>query len=208
MILNLIKFSIKGNYYPSPLAIFFWFNIIILRLNKIPQATQNTTLLGTENLRLTAAFRILAVRGAFALSDSILTDGDQTTLSNGKMSFSFFFFLFSSSLLEADLNGHFMYLCVHARVQACMCCGGQLTGICCHLPHVAAREWTQAFELGDKHLYPLNHFGGSIFCLLACFPFNQGINPESLLHAKQVLYSILVDARQVLYPQSIPPDLF
>lgn len=108
--------------------------------NKIPQATQNTTLLGTENLRLTAAFRILAVRGAFALSDSILTDGDQTTLSNGKMSFSFFFFLFSSSLLEADLNGHFMYLCVHARVQACMCCGGQLTGICCHLPHVAARE--------------------------------------------------------------------
>lgn len=40
MILNLIKFSIKGNYYPSPLAFFFWFNIIILRLNKIPQATQ------------------------------------------------------------------------------------------------------------------------------------------------------------------------
>ena len=30
----------------------------------------------------------------------------------------------------------------------------------------------------------------SLTLLFAClFPFNQGINPESLLHAKQVLYS-------------------
>lgn len=85
--------------------------------NKIPQATQNTTLLGTENLRLTAAFRILAVRGAFALSDSILTDGDQTTLSNGKMSFSFFFSVFFLSL-RSRLKWSF-----HVFVCSCTCSG-------------------------------------------------------------------------------------
>lgn len=143
--------------------------------NKIPHARQNTTLLGTEKSK--TAHCLLHPPCACALAER-----DQTTLSKGETVFFFFPVFFPSFRSRLKL---YIYLCV----RACMCCGGQLTGVRCHLPHEGPRDRTQAFGLGDKHLYPWSHFSSPIFLFAWFFsPFDQGIDPESLLHAKQSFY--------------------
>lgn len=133
--------------------------------NKIPQARQLKNLLtwpGTENLRLPAAFCILAVHLPRLTLLSRRKGPDHTEQRKDRL---FFLFLFSFSLLEANLNHIFIYLCV----RSCMCCRGQLTGISCHLPYVGRKNRTQAFELGD--FYPQHCFAGPIFLFACLFPF-------------------------------------